>query len=88
MRKVVAALAIAIVAALVPAPPAVAVEETLLWDTAWALPKRATPADVEEYFDHLAAAGFSGTWMMLAPFYWQGGLAAENYADEAMESFV
>lgn len=88
MRKVVAAMALAIVAALAPAPPAAAVEETLLWDTAWALPKRATPAAVEVYFDHLAAAGFSGTWMMLAPFYWQGGLAAENYDGEAMESFV
>ncbi|NNC92591.1 MAG: DUF4038 domain-containing protein, partial [Acidimicrobiia bacterium] len=88
MRIVVAAMALALLATLAPAPQAGAGGETLLWDTAWALPKRATPAEVEAYFDHLAAAGFAGSWIMLAPFYWQGGLAAENYADEAMESFV
>lgn len=88
MRTVVAAIALVLVAAVVPAGPVAAVPETLLWDTAWSLPNRATPAEIEEYFDHLAANGFSGVWIMTAPHYWQGGMAAANYAGEAMESFT
>ncbi len=85
VRKVVVMLAL--VAALAPVGSASAASDTLLWDTAWSLAIRATPTEVEDYFDHLAAAGFSVIWMMLAPHYWQGGLSAENHAGEAMESF-
>ncbi|NNF08826.1 MAG: DUF4038 domain-containing protein [Acidimicrobiia bacterium] len=58
-----------------------------MWDTVWSLPNKTDPAELEQYLDHLATAGFSGVWISLAPFYWQGGLAAENYAGEALESF-
>lgn len=88
MRTVVAAMTFALVGSLFPAAPAGAAQQTLLWDTAWSITNKATAAEIETYFDHLAEAGFAGTWLMLAPFYWQGGMAAEiPDLGEAMESF-
>lgn len=88
MRLVVAAMLLALGASvLAPTGSADAQPGFELFDTAWALPNKATPAEVEAYFDHLAAAGFDGVWVMMAPHYWMGGLADENWAGHAMESF-
>ncbi len=66
----------------------VTVREPLdVWDTAWSLPLNSTPAEVRAYFDHLRDAGFRGTWISIAPPYFQDGLAGTNYAGHAMESF-
>ncbi len=34
-----------------------------VWDTAWDMPTRATLEEVDQYFDHLATAGFHGVWL-------------------------
>jgi hypothetical protein len=87
MRSVVGGVVFALVLTVLAPTTSTAAPDVDLWDTAWSLPNKATPAEVEQYFDHLAANGFSGAWIMTAPHYWQGGLADENYAGEAMESF-
>lgn len=48
-----------------PAPVAASANSTSIpvWDTAWDMPTRATLEEVDEYFDHLAAAGFHGVWI-------------------------
>ena len=87
MRSVVGAVLFALMAPAIAPTAGHADPSTQIWDTAWALPNKSNPQQIEEYFDHLAAGGFSGVWISLAPLYWQGGLGAENHAGEAMESF-
>ncbi|NNL69646.1 MAG: DUF4038 domain-containing protein, partial [Acidimicrobiia bacterium] len=58
-----------------------------MWDTAWSLPNRSTPAHVDDYVDYLQAEGFEGMWISIAPFNWQGGMNATNYAGHSLGSF-
>ena len=38
-----------------------------LYDTAWDLPTRGEPEDIERYFDYLESAGFDGVWLSFLP---------------------
>ncbi|MDH3607243.1 MAG: DUF4038 domain-containing protein [Acidimicrobiia bacterium] len=87
MRTVVAAMVLALFVTVLPAGSADALDDFELFDTAWALPNKATPSEVETYFDHLANGGFDGVWIMMSPHYWQGGMAAETWNGQAMQSF-
>ena len=58
-----------------------------VYDTAWAIPLKASDSEIETYFSYLESTGFSGLWISLVPTVWQGGLEAPNREGHAFESF-
>ena len=58
-----------------------------VYDTAWAIPLKASDSELDQYFDFLSGAGYHGVWISLVPTVWQGGLEAPNREGHAFESF-
>ena len=60
------------------AVPASATPTFKVYDTAWAMPARASVAEITVYLDHLETSGFDGAWISVVPFYYMGGDSADR----------
>ncbi len=64
-----------------------------VYDSAWAIPLKASDAEIAAYFTYLEDSGYEGLWVNLVPTVWQCnpatacGLEAQNPHGHAFESF-